>query len=395
MSKYLLIACLDQPIISGHSHGNLASMASKGIQSNPKKAALEWLNKVTSVANLGAVQLILPPQPRPLVKHQNNCNWQQLTSAFIWMANAGHFIPSSDTYHSRHQFIPANMNQTRHRRHEHYFNRFWIKKLLNHTPTTIQSKLNNDDEGAANAIRLWGKNAALNLFIYGHKSTTFPSRQSKDSINELIHKAGIKNAIQLEQTKEAIDHGVFHNDVISFGFHNQLICHEHAFIDQEHQLKSISDRYFKLNRSMLNITEVSTKDLSLQDCIDSYLFNSQVIIKKNKTILLCPIDVKKNKSSLIIVNSWLKKGLFNEIKFSNIQSSLMNGGGPACLRLCIYLDPNELNAIPKQFYLTNELISKLNKIINQIYPETIRLQDIQTNPKQYREITQSICQLFA
>ena len=73
----------------------------------------------------------------------------------------------------------------------------------------------------------------------------------------------------------------------------------------------------------------------------------------------------------------------------------MNGGGPACLRLCIYLDPNELNAIPKQFYLTNELISKLNKIINQIYPETIRLRDIQTNPKQYRKITQSICQFFA
>ena len=69
MLEQVFIDCMPGPTnhFGGHSHGNLASMASKGIQSNPKKAALEWLNKVTSVANLGAVQLILPPQPRPLV----------------------------------------------------------------------------------------------------------------------------------------------------------------------------------------------------------------------------------------------------------------------------------------------------------------------------------------
>ena len=112
------IDCIPGPSnhFGGHSYGNIASMASKDNSLNPQKAALQWLEKVKKVHELGGTQFIFPPHPRPLKRHQNTDHkLVDLSSAFMWMANAGHFIPNTDTNKPYHQFIPANMNMTNHR----------------------------------------------------------------------------------------------------------------------------------------------------------------------------------------------------------------------------------------------------------------------------------------
>ena len=115
--------------------------------------ALEWLQKIESVLSTGAKQIILPPHRRPLYRDSTTNDLKKLSCAYTWMANAGHFTPSCDTALNTPIFTPSNMNQTNHRQKEHYFNRYWLKKLSNNT-INVTSKLSHDDEGAANTIRL-------------------------------------------------------------------------------------------------------------------------------------------------------------------------------------------------------------------------------------------------
>ena len=151
MFKQVFVDCMPGPThhFGGHSIGNLPSMQSKNTVANPKKAALEWLEKVNAVRLTGAHQCILPPHPRPLCCHIKNPTLTELSSGFMWMANAGHFIPSIDTKINHHQFIPANMNHSQHRNKEHRFHRYWIKKITHDIPCTIHSPITANDEGAA------------------------------------------------------------------------------------------------------------------------------------------------------------------------------------------------------------------------------------------------------
>ena len=149
---------------------------------------------------------------------------------------------------------------------------------------------------------------------------------------------------------------------------------------------------FKVNHYLDNINE---SELSLNECIDTYLFNSQVIIKEKDSFLLCPMDVKNHPKTYAIVEQWKKNGPFKDILYTHIKSSLMNGGGPACLRLSIYLSTHEIQKVPTQFKLTDSLIQKIETIINRDYPKNINLNHIQKNPNLYRKIVMNIESLFA
>lgn len=396
MLKQVFIDCMPGPTshFGGHAIGNIASMTSKNKPSNPKQAAKEWLDKVSLVRSLGANQLILPPHRRPLTQHAKRPTLQNLSSGFIWMANAGHFIPAADSTLAIHQFIPANMKSSMHRNTESRFHGFWLGQILKDINHTIHSPLKEMDEGAANTIRLWKNNQSVLVLVHGHPKTTFPSRQSKESTKELYSLANLKHHFILQQQSKAINHGVFHNDVISFGFQHFLFCHEHSFVNQESQLSRLNQLFTRATQHELKIIQIKEQQLTLTECIDTYLFNSQIILINNKSILLCPSSVKKNIKSLTITQNWIAKKYIHDVKFTDIQSSLMNGGGPACLRLCLYLSDSDIQAIPKQFWLTSEKITKLKHIIETDYPSTLNIDSIQENENNYRAIVKKIEKLF-
>jgi len=50
---------------SGLSYGNVASMEHEKLISNPKEAALQGLQKMKFLMDLGLKQAVLPPQERP------------------------------------------------------------------------------------------------------------------------------------------------------------------------------------------------------------------------------------------------------------------------------------------------------------------------------------------
>ena len=219
--QQVFIDCMPGPTyhFGGHSYGNIASMNSANKPSNPKKAALEWINKIKMIKSIGSKQIILPPHRRPLYGYKKSPNLHHLSSAYTWMANSGHFTASCDTKDNSPIFTPSNMNQTNHRLKEHYFNRYWINKIFKNK-IKCTKPFHSDDEGAANTIRLSNQSLSLglNIYVYGNKESHYPCRQSKKSIESLIKTHRIHNYFTLKQSKRAIDAGIFHNDVISFGF---------------------------------------------------------------------------------------------------------------------------------------------------------------------------------
>ncbi|MFO0109653.1 MAG: N-succinylarginine dihydrolase, partial [Alphaproteobacteria bacterium] len=102
---------------AGLASGNLASKRNAWAVSNPRKAALQGLEKMQFVQSLGLKQGFLPPHPRPVfaalrargfagndikILEDAYKNAPELlaavySSAFMWVANAATVSASSDT----------------------------------------------------------------------------------------------------------------------------------------------------------------------------------------------------------------------------------------------------------------------------------------------------------
>ena len=124
---------------AGLSAGNNASTSNAGGASNPKEAALQGLQKMKALQDLGLVQGVLPPQERPDLHTLRKLGFsgsdvQVLASAAkqaplqlaaccsassMWTANAATVSPSADCSDKRIHFTPANLNGMFHRSIEH------------------------------------------------------------------------------------------------------------------------------------------------------------------------------------------------------------------------------------------------------------------------------------
>ena len=268
---------------AGLSYGNMASAKHKRKASSPQQAALQGLAKMKAMADLGIGQAILPPLRRPrfeflrelgfvgtneqLLEQSHAVDPALLATCYsasnMWTANAATVSPSNDCEDGRLHLTTANLSSTLHRSIEHPS----TSRLLNfifsaeqhfavHPALPSQAGLR--DEGAANHTRLCPPNfqnstAGLELFVYGADPLNqesaapekFPARQTKLASESIarLHQLDPANTFFLQQSPQAIDAGVFHNDVISVGNQNVLLCHEFSFVDQDDQLQRVRDRF--------------------------------------------------------------------------------------------------------------------------------------------------------
>ncbi len=120
---------------AGLSVGNVASLNNANSQSKPKQAALQGLQKMKALADLGLVQGVLAPQERPDVYTLRRLGFsgsdanviqqaaQQApavlravcSASSMWTANAATISPSRDTHDGKIHFTPANLNNKFHR----------------------------------------------------------------------------------------------------------------------------------------------------------------------------------------------------------------------------------------------------------------------------------------
>lgn len=395
---------------AGLSIGNMASMKHKSLTSYPQAAALEGLEKMKFLMDRGFKQAILPPHERPDLNFLKKLGftgdkekilktaWEFSPSLMaacysassMWSANSAIVSPSADTQDNKMHFTPANLQSYLHRSREVKQTSFILKKIfsdpryfVHHSPLPSLSTLS--DEGAANHNRLCPgyDSEGVEVFVYGksgfsseEKQKIFYPRQSKEAseIIALRHTLNPQKTIMAQQNPQAIDAGVFHNDVICTTDQNLIFYHELAFVNTEKILQEIEKKLYPV--PLIKIP-VQTQDISLREAVSSYLFNSQLLpIEKEGWMLLAPEECKH----IPVVHDYIKfltqNSVIKEVHFIPIRQSMQNGGGPACLRLRVVLTEEEAQAVHKGVCLSEKLYEQIKTWIKKHYREKLHPEDL-------------------
>ena len=391
---------------SGLSFGNVASTKNQGLIANPKLAALQGLQKMKTLADMGFRQGVLPPQERPCVATLRALGFRGgdadvirsaskqapliyssgLSASSMWSANAATVSPSANTADGRVHFTPANLNNKFHRAIEHPQTSRTLKAIFSNEQyfahhDALPGCPQFGDEGAANHTRFcraYGERG-VEFFVYGAsgfdtstpKPAKFPARQTLEASQVIARMHGLdeSHVVFAQQNPAMIDAGVFHNDVIAVGNGNVLFCHELAFVDQANVRKEIAT---KLGSEFIAIV-VSANDVSVSDAVQSYLFNSQLLTRNDGgMLLLVPEECRSNPRVWTYLQSLLEMNTpIREVLVMDLRESMRNGGGPACLRLRVELNAAELAAVNPATLMDDALYFKLVAWVEKHYRDRL------------------------
>ncbi|GAA3959118.1 N-succinylarginine dihydrolase [Allohahella marinimesophila] len=403
---------------SGLSLGNVASTSNRQAVSNPRDAALQGLDKMLRLAELGFVQGVLPPHFRPALSVARRLGFSgtdaqvlkdiqaqapyllgSLSSASsMWTANAATVTPSADSRDGRVHFTPANLNAKFHRSFEHLTSgralaaTFRDDSFFAHheaLPAVAQF----GDEGAANHTRLcaqYGK-PGVHFFVYGREGfdthsprpARFHARQTLEASQAIARQHGLSagQCVFALQSPAVIDAGVFHNDVIAVGNANVLFYHEAAFHDEQRCLGELTSAYEQSAPDGPAFTpiRVASETVSVADAVASYLFNSQLLSRHDGAmLLLVPVECERNPR----VRQYLEDLVddqsqpIREVLYADLTQSMLNGGGPACLRLRVVLTPEEQAAANPACFIDHERHKTLSDWVKRHYRDRLTPQDL-------------------
>lgn len=390
---------------AGLSFGNVASATNAKSVAYPKKAALQGLEKMRFIASLGIPQLILPPPPRPHLPLLEQLGFRGslqemlalagetdpviLASAWsassMWAANMATVTPAVDANDGKLHLTPANLASTLHRQQEADYSYQLLRKVFRniaevHTP--LPACLPMTDEGAANHMRLAAAHGAtgVEVFIYGKSARIpshqqprrYPARQTREASEAVarLHRLSPERTVFARQHPEAIDAGVFHNDVIAMSNGNLLIYHEKAFDGEAGLIHEIRE---KLAPTPLIAYMIPEAELSLEEAVKSYLFNSQLLSLPNgEMVIVAPAECEEMPSVKRVLDKLCAKPEIPVARYFclDLRESMKNGGGPACLRLRVALERSALLQL-SQWLWSPTLHEKLGKWIESHYPEEI------------------------
>ncbi|TDX31586.1 succinylarginine dihydrolase [Modicisalibacter xianhensis] len=398
---------------AGLAHGNVASMRHGGLASNPREAALQGLAKMKALKDAGYPQGVLPPQQRPDLGALRDLGFTgsnaevldrasreapQLLRAVcsassMWTANAATVTPSIDAPDARVHFTPANLQSSFHRFLEPQTTARVLAAIFRdeahfaHHPV-LPATPAFSDEGAANHTRLAATHGdpGVHLYVYGRQAfggqvepTRFPARQTLEASQAVARQHGVSEAqtVFVQQHPEAIDAGVFHNDVIAVGNGPVLLYHEMAFLDEQRTL----DELRRKMATPLIPVRVPSEAVSLDDAVSSYLFNSQLLTQPDGSgamTLVVPGECEENEAVWRTIQDHLLAGNnpITEVVVKDVKQSMRNGGGPACLRLRIVLSERERQGLTGRVLLDDTLYGELTEWVNRHYRDSLTPDDL-------------------
>jgi succinylarginine dihydrolase len=398
---------------AGLSVGNVASLNNARNHSHPKQAALQGLRKMKALADLGMVQGVLAPQERPDVYTLRRLGFtgsdanviQQAaaqapavlravcSASSMWTANAATISPSRDTADGKIHFTPANLTNKFHRSLEPVTTgrilqaMFSDERYFAHHPH-LPDNDHFGDEGAANHTRLcsdYGK-PGVEVFVFGRYAfdssqpapQKFPARQSLEACQAVARLHGLTEdkVVYLQQNPAVIDQGVFHNDVIAVGNQNVLFYHQQAFLDSKAKLAELQRKFG--DATPLHLIEVLDTEVTVQQAIQTYLFNTQVItLPSGEMAIIAPTECRDHPQVSAYLAELTARGTpIRQVHYYDVKQSMQNGGGPACLRLRVAMSEQERQAVNPQVLLTDTLFDRLNQWVNQHYRDELSEQDL-------------------
>lgn len=397
---------------AGLSEGNVASLSNANNSSNPKQAALQGLKKMKALSDMGLVQGVLAPQERPDIHTLKRLGFQGseakiledtykaspvlLSSCYsasaMWTANAATVSPSADTCDQKVHFTAANLTNKFHRSLEPAITSRILKAVFADEAHFQHHQHLNDnehfgDEGAANHTRLCSSygEKGIEIFTFGryafNRNTPapkkYPARQTLEASQAIarLHGLSAEHTLFVQQNPDVIDQGVFHNDVIAVGNKNVLFYHEQAYLELEVFKNQLRNKFQDLE---LHLLEVATEQVSVQDAVDTYLFNTQIVtLKDGAMAIIAPMHCQANArvhdylQSIIVADNPIK-----QVAFFDVNESMKNGGGPACLRLRVALTEKELSAVNPKCIMTDSLYEELVGWVNTYYRDKLTLDDL-------------------
>ncbi|MFO1282750.1 MAG: N-succinylarginine dihydrolase [Burkholderiales bacterium] len=390
---------------AGMSHGNLASSRHAGLVSNPREAALQGLAKMRALAARGVPQAVLPPHERPhlptlralgyagtdarilarAAKEAPSLLAASSSASAMWTANAATVSPSADTADGRVHFTPANLVSLLHRSIEAHTTTAILRAVFADTrwfvvhdplPSTPQT----GDEGAANHTRFAaGGEPGVELFVHGRRAwdtaapapRRYPARQTLEASQAIARRHGLDpgRTVHAQQHPDAIDAGVFHNDVIAVGQRTTLLVHERAYVDTPSTLEALAASVGPAFRAVV----VREADLTLDEAVATYLFNSQLVERPDGSLLcVAPAEVREHPRASAVLDGWLAPGgPIADALVLDLRQSMRNGGGPACLRLRVPLTADERAALAARVFVDDALAGALDRWIRRHYRERL------------------------
>lgn len=407
----------------GVAFGNIASQTSEGDASSPKRAALQGLEKMRLLRELGVPQAVVPPHMRPELGLAERMGFvgdteevlQQLASELplllaacyaassMWTANAATVCPSADSGDGKLHFTPANLHNKIHRSIEPPTTARILRAVFAdaerfevHQPLPATAALG--DEGAANHSRFapdYGVRG-VQLFVYGEnaaepwqpKPQIFPARHTREACLGVsrLHRVPADSLVIAQQNPDVIDQGVFHNDVICVGDRDVLLVHERAFVDTEAVLSELRRKYEATCEGELRIVRVREDDVPVPTAVSTYLFNSQIVqLPSGQTALIAPEECREHDGVRQFVESLVESDSpIDEVHFIDLRESMRGGGGPACLRLRVVLTDEELGAMRQGVLFTQELDDRLVAWVEKHYRDRLLPPDL-ADPALVRE----------
>jgi succinylarginine dihydrolase len=322
------------------------------------------------------------------------------SASAMWTANAATVTPATDSGDGRVHMTVANLRAMQHRSIEppqtartlravfRDPSRFAVHDALPGTaPDGGPSPFG--DEGAANHTRFRADGNAgggvpgVHLFAFGARAdgtgprpSRHPARQTLEASRAVAERHGIppERCVFAQQHPDAIDAGVFHNDVIAVGSGRTLLVHEHAFAERERTLAALRETV-----PGLVVVEVRAAELPVETAVRTYLFNSQLLeLDGGRQALVLPIESREDAAVASVIDRIMSDPAnpIAEAHSLDVRESMRNGGGPACLRLRVPLEYAELAAVNPGSRFSPARHATLEEWVRRRYREDLRAADL-------------------
>ena len=391
----------------GLSEGNIASISNSQNPANPKKAALQGLKKMKILRDAGLIQGVFLPHERPylakmremgftgsdkqiinkVASHSPHLLHNLYSASSMWSANAATVSPSVDTADQKIHITPANLNAMFHRSIESDFTYHQCLQIFKNESFKIHKPVppisGYGDEGAANHLRVASNHEqkGFEIFIFGTSAFKAYNSSIMRQAKEISHTVALKHQLNtehyflLQQNQDAIQQGSFHNDIVSLSNENIFIAHEKAFEDRNALNQII--RILENNVSNFQFIEIKENEIPLKDIIKSYLLNSQLVSTTDgEMLMVLPADVQNFDNCMQWIDKLKQISPVKKFEFVDIKQSMMNGGGPACLRLKVLMNNKELEGLNKNFILDDNKIEQIKHLIQSFYRDRILPDDL-------------------
>lgn len=182
----------------------------------------------------------------------------------------------------------------------------------------------------------------------------------------------------VQQHPDAIDAGVFHNDVIATADRDLVWFHRDAWLDAEAALDAIKRCFSRGAGGGLREVATETADLPIGDAVASYLFNCQLVRRPDGTrVWVGPEECREHPGVREILERIVETGRgFDELHYVDLRQSMRNGGGPACLRLRVVMTAREQNAIHSGVVFTETRYKALVECVKRDYRDRVAATDL-------------------